>query len=252
MRKVSRDKRLSTAHLIGHRGVAGLAPENTLAGFHRAGALGLGMVEFDVMLTRDNQPVVIHDETLERTTNGQGRVAEIYWAALEGLDAGSWFAPEFAGEGVPSLMQVAIVLSRLTVNANIEIKPSEGRDADTGLGVAAAVQRCWPHVLEAPLFSSFSFEALTAAQAVTPNGRFALLYGRLPAEWRGQAEEIGAEAIHLNADGLDEAEVAAVKAAGLDLRVYTVNDREEAQRMIALGVDQVFTDHPERLLGDIQ
>src|SRR5262245_35511267 len=107
--------------IVGHRGGGTLAPENTLAGIRTAAQMGCGGVEFDVMLSADGVPVLIHDETLERTTNGHGSVATTAYASLASLDAGAWFDPRFRGERVPTLDQAGKLCVELGLWANIEV-----------------------------------------------------------------------------------------------------------------------------------
>src|SRR5438105_7019037 len=117
--------------VIGHRGACGLAPENTIASFREAAELGVRRVEFDVHLSADGIPVVIHDDTVNRTTSGRGAVASLNLAELQALDAGTWFAPRFQGERVPTLGATVTLLGKLRLGAVVEITPSPGTDAAT-------------------------------------------------------------------------------------------------------------------------
>ena len=119
------------ARVMGHRGAAGRAPENTLAGLRTAAALGMTWAEFDVMLTGDGVPVLFHDDNLKRTTGRDALMAETSFADLAGLDAGGWFAPEFAGEPLPSLEAALALALQLGLTPNVEIKPTPGTDAAT-------------------------------------------------------------------------------------------------------------------------
>src|SRR5579859_6338194 len=105
--------------IIGHRGAAGLAPENTLAAIRAAAAAGARWVELDVQLTRDGVPVLLHDSTLERTTDGEGKVGDADLDALRRVDAGSWFAPRFLGQRVPTLAEAVAELGQLGLGANL-------------------------------------------------------------------------------------------------------------------------------------
>ena len=113
--------------VIGHRGAAGMAPENTLAALRRAHALGCRWVEFDVRLTRDGELILLHDDRLERTTNGCGIARALSLSAIRRFDAGSWFDPAFTEERVPTLAQAIAVLSELGLGANVELKPDQRR-----------------------------------------------------------------------------------------------------------------------------
>lgn len=230
--------------IIGHRGLAGLAPENTLAGFRAAAAHGLAMVEFDVRLSCDGVPLVFHDDTLERTTNGSGPVAEHDWAQLRRLDSGSWFAPAFAGEGIPSLEQVLRLCLDLGLAVNMEIKPDKGREAQTAEAALALALGLWPEDAPPPLISSFETTCLVTAREKAPHWPRALLAEELPADWREQARHLEAGALHLGHGNLDRRQVADIVEEGLAVRVYTVNDLIQAVRMWSWGVAGIFSDYP--------
>lgn len=226
--------------IIGHRGAAGLAPENTLASFQAAAALGCRMVEFDVRLSADQVPVVFHDDTLERRTNGRGPVAAHTLEQLRRLDAGG-------GEPIPTLAEVLLLCRSLDLAANIEIKPDRGAERATTLAALAEALRVWPAELPPPLVSSFSAEALAAARAAAPGWPRGLLLGRLPPDWRARAEALACATVHCSERDLTGEAVRAVTAAGYPLLAYTVNDRARAESLWRMGVVSVFTDRPDRL-----
>lgn len=227
--------------IIAHRCGGALAPENTLAGLRLAARLGCRGVEFDAMLSADGVPVLIHDETLERTTSGRGRVADMNSTRLAGLDAGSWQHRAFAAEPLPTLDQALRLCAALGLWANVEIKPSAGREAETGRVVARhAAAAMGPLVL-----SSFSFEALLAAAAETPGTQRAMLFEAVPADWRAQVADTGATAVHCSARALTAETLGDVLDARLPLACYTLNRREEADVLLAKGVRAVFTDRPD-------
>jgi glycerophosphoryl diester phosphodiesterase len=227
--------------IIAHRCGGALAPENTLAGLRRAARLGCRGVEFDVMLSRDGVPLLIHDETLERTTNGCGAVADHDYAQLGLLDAGQRHHPVFAGERLPMLAQALALCAELGLWANIEIKPSTGREAETGAVVATELAARWHGE---GVVSSFSPLALAAARAVAPQLGYALLVEAVPADWRTQLETLGCTALHCSATA-DAAALAEVAAAGVPLACYTVDEPKLADRLYACGVVAVFTDRPD-------
>lgn len=234
--------------VIAHRGGGVLAPENTLAGLRLAHARGFGAVEFDVMLTGDAVPVLMHDDTLERTTSGRGQVGSARAADLARLDAGSWRDARFAGEPVPEYGAAAALCVELGMWANVEIKPwAPGGMAvaeRTGALVASASAAAFSPARV--LLSSFSPEALRAARAACGLD-IACLFDALPADWREQAGAVDAVAVHCNAARLSKAEAAAIKAQGLGLMCWTVNDPGEAQRLFDMGVDAVCTDRLDLL-----
>ncbi|MCX7156109.1 MAG: glycerophosphodiester phosphodiesterase [Rhodocyclales bacterium] len=227
--------------IIAHRCGGALAPENTLAGLHLAARLGCRGVEFDVMLAADGVPVLIHDEMLERTTSGRGRVAEMSSAQLGLLDAGSRHHPAFAVEPVPTLAEALRRCAALGLWANVEIKPSAGQDAETGRAVARLAAAASGKLL----LSSFSPIALRAAADEAAQLPRAMLVGAIEADWRERIAETQACALHCAARALTTADMEAVRAAGLPLACYTVNRRDDAERLFAMGVCAVFTDRPD-------
>lgn len=224
--------------LIAHRCGGNRAPENTLAGLHEAARAGCRAVEFDVMLSADGTPVLIHDETLERTTNGVGRVCETPDAVLFSLDAG-------AGERIPTLAEAAALCQRYGLLANIEIKPATGHEAATGASVARFVQERWQGL--PPLLSSFSAEALQAAWCVAPELQYGLLFEAVPADWQRQCGAIGAVTLHCAAGRVTDALLAEAAAAGVPVLCYTVNEAGAAQALFARGVSSVFSDRIDLL-----
>lgn len=231
---------------IAHRGGGGLAPENTLAGFRLAARLGFRAAEFDVMLTRDGVPVLMHDETLARTTGAAGAVADLDWADLARLDAGARFHKSWAGEAIPRLDAVLALCADLGLGLNVEIKPATGHEARTGEVVAALVAARWPAGLPL-LVSSFCETALAAAQEAVPGQARALLFETVPADWAERLARLGCLALHARAADLDGPTVAAVTAAGVPVAAYTVNSAAEADRCFALGVSALFTDRLDGL-----
>ena len=231
--------------VIGHRGAAGLAPENTLASIARAADEGAGWVEFDVMLSADSVPMIIHDDDVKRTTDGRGEVAAQSAAALKALDAGSWFDPAYAGERIPALGDVIDLLSNLGLGANVEIKPYPGHDVATAEAVCDALKSGWPKVLPAPVISSFSSVSMAVARDLAPEISRAMLFYGLPNDWREVVDDLDCDAVHLYNRSTTQAAVKAITEAGLPLRVYTINDPKRAQELRAWGVQSVFTDRPD-------
>jgi glycerophosphoryl diester phosphodiesterase len=238
--------------VIGHRGAAESAPENTLAGFRRAAALGVEWVEFDVRLSRDGEAILLHDDRLERTTTGRGDAAAMDFAEIRRLDAGAWFGPAFQGERVPGLTETIALLGELRLGAVIELKPAPGAEAATGGRVAALVAEHWPDTLPAPLLSSFKPEALAAARAAAPDLERALLVAAVPPSWRQQVAALGCVALHADERRLVPEAVAELTGAGLAVFAYTVNAPERAAALVAAGVDAVFSDCPDRIAAGLR
>ena len=233
--------------VIGHRGAAGCAPENTLAGLRKAKELKCRWVELDVRLTADSQLILLHDERLERATSGRGKAALTPLATVRGYDAGHRFGDAFRGERVPTLAEAIGVLGELGIGANIEVKAARSRAAETGAATAALLSRMWPRHLPAPLISSFLPEALSAARACAPSIARGLLFRAVPGKWRDRAEKLGCATIHADHRRLFPGLVAEIREAGYPLLAYTVNDGARARELFTWGVTSVFSDVPHIL-----
>ncbi len=225
-----------------HRGAGKLAPENTLAALRVGASFGHTMFEFDVKLSGDGTPVLLHDETLERTTNGRGLAGALAFTEIAQLDAGSWHGAAYAGEPVPTLAAVAAYLRANGLFANVEIKPSPGRETETGAAVGMAAASFWRDAGVPPLLSSFSEDALAAAARAVPWLPRALLLERLPDDWLERIRRLGCVALDSNHAALTEALVARVHAERLRVLTYTVNDPARVALLHSWGVDCVITD----------
>ncbi|HXC38166.1 MAG TPA: glycerophosphodiester phosphodiesterase [Burkholderiales bacterium] len=228
--------------LIAHRGGGSLAPENTLSAIRVGHQQGFKAVEFDVVLAADGVPVLLHDETVDRTTNGSGPVNALDSRALAGLDAGSWFGPAFEGEPVPRFEDAARLCVALGLWANVEIKPTRGNERQTGIRAATIAREAWRGISPPPLLSSFQPESLAAAREVAPELPRGLLFDAVPPDWLEQLRALDCMALHCNARKLDEKLAQAIKDAGYGLAVWTVNDTDQARRSFAMGVNAIFTD----------
>ena len=231
---------------IAHRGAGKLAPENTLAAFRLGAVHGFRAFECDVKLSADGVPFLLHDDTLERTTTGQGMAGQQPWHTLSQLDAGSWHSRAFAGEPLPTLQAVARYVLRNHAMLNIEIKPTPGDEATTGRTVACQAAQLWAGQAVPPLLSSFSAEALASAQAAAPALPRALLLDTLWPGWHATATALGCVAIVTNHRLMEAGLLAQARVAGWRALVYTVNDDADAQRLLALGIDGLITDAVDR------
>ncbi|NKI74771.1 glycerophosphodiester phosphodiesterase [Dickeya sp. CFBP 2040] len=228
--------------IVAHRGGGSLAPENTLAAIDVGAQHGHKMIEFDAKLSQDGHIFLLHDDTLERTSNGWGLAGELPWDKLVGLDAGSWYSSQFQGERLPLLSEVAKRCEQYGMAANIEIKPTTGCEEQTGRVVALAARELWRNHPVAPLLSSFSVDALAAAQQAVPELPRGLLLDEWDDDWRALTTRLGCVSIHLNHRLLDEARVRQLKDAGLRILVYTVNQPDRARTLLLWGVDCICTD----------
>ncbi|MFN0038258.1 MAG: glycerophosphodiester phosphodiesterase [Burkholderiales bacterium] len=231
--------------IIAHRGGGILAPENTLAGLRVARSLGHVAVEFDAKLTADRKVILMHDDTLERTTSGKGKVDEARHAVVTRLDAGSWFGNEFAGETVPDFKTTAKLCREAGLWPNIEIKPCPGRERETGEIVGRQGRELWQGASLPPLLSSFSPLSLEAAAVEAPELPRALLVEDVPSNWQAQLERLQCVALHVHHAHLSREQVAGVHAAGFGVLAYTVNDSELALDLLDWGVDALVTDQIE-------
>jgi glycerophosphoryl diester phosphodiesterase len=232
--------------VFAHRCGGALAPENTLAGLQLAAQLGCRAVEFDVMLSAGGSPWLIHDETVERTTDGRGRVCEMRDADLTRLDAGARHHGGLGPTPLPTLKAAAAMCRELGLMANVEIKPAAGFEQVTGEVVAQQVLELWRDV-PLPLVSSFSETALVAARRVAPALPIGALWERPPADWRQCVEALGAFSLHCAAHALSDAVLAEARAAGVPVLCYTVNDPLEAEALFRRGVTAVFSDRIDLL-----
>lgn len=233
---------------IAHRGAGKLAPENTLAAFREGARYGYSAFECDVKLSADDVPFLLHDATLDRTTPQRGLAKQHPWHHLSQVDAGGWHSRAYAGEPLPSLQAVATFLRRNGFGLDLEIKPTPGDEAHTGRLVAQAVAQLWAGATPAqtPVLSSFSPEALQAAQATAPHLPRALLVDTLRDGWWPTAQALDCAAVITNYALMDPALISQLHAAGMRALVYTVNDEAEVQRLLRLGIDGIITDAVDR------
>jgi len=243
--------------IIGHRGAAGLAPENTAAAFQVAADLGVSF-ELDVTLSQDGELVVIHDDTLDRTTTGTGAVDATIWADIAGLDAGSWLDDKWAGEPVPKLPDVLSAFGHKVV-IDVEIKtPPKGASVqpvaravvkalqDAGLTQRAFVTSFNPYVLEAVRAADPSIlrgQLVATFDEADLSGIEKLVLRNMWLNRKAQADILAAEAAFLRERG--PRYVKAMKRKGYRVLSWTVNDPAEMREMAELGVDGIITDRPD-------
>jgi glycerophosphoryl diester phosphodiesterase len=229
--------------LFAHRGGGTLAPENTLAAMKCGYAHGYGAVEFDVKLSADNIAFLLHDDTLDRTTNGQGAAAQTSMADLEKLDAGAWHSNAHTGARVPRFSAIAHYLHGLGLMANVEIKPCPGREAETGKLVAELCAELWRDRLVKPLMTSFSVDALQAARKAAPDAPIGLLVD-VPGESHLQAlQALKCVSLHCHHAELTASHVRFFHDYGFHVLTYTVNEAARVSQLLAMGVDGIFTDN---------
>ena len=227
---------------VAHRGAGKLAPENTLAAMREGYTHGYRMVEFDVKLSADGVPFLLHDDTLDRTTDGTGPADALPWAELAKLDAGSWHSAAYAGEPLPTLAAIARWSLANGVACNIEIKPMPGSERETGAVVAHAAAALWRAARVPPLLSSFAEDARAAARAAVPGLPRALLVDEVPPDWQARLARLECAALNADWRGLDAERVAAGRRSGYRVLTYTANDPQRVAQLAAWGVDAIITD----------
>jgi glycerophosphoryl diester phosphodiesterase len=229
---------------IAHRGASGTRPENTLAAFRRAIEIGADFIELDVRATADGVAVVMHDATVDRTTNGSGRVAELTLRQIQALDAGSWFSLEFAGQRVPTLVE-AVSLAAGKIALSMELKETGVEEqAVAALRQAADGQS---------FISSFHDECLARVRTLDPAMRIELIVGIDPlsedeiARLIRRAQGLGASLLAPSYRGITPGLVAAAARAAIGIIAWTVDNREDMRRMMELGITGITTNYPEVL-----
>ncbi len=233
--------------LIAHRGASAHAPENTLPALAKAREMGCDWVEIDAQVTRDGACVLMHDEKLNRTTNGSGPTANQTAAALAALDAGSHFSPAYAGTQIPSLANAMATCLECDLGLVLEIKVTWGLDLQDAEAVAAVVNETWPRDNDRLLVTSFSAFGLMAFSDACPWARTGLAVLAPPADPRRVMDLVGNSAFHLNAPYVTADNLRRTVDAGADVAVATVNDADAARAFLAMGAHGVMTDQPALL-----
>lgn len=231
--------------LFSHRGGGIHAPENTYAAVKAGHALGYLAFEFDVKLSGDSVAMLMHDSTLDRTTDGRGVVADKTMAELALLDAGGWHSEAFRAEPPPRFSTVAAYLHANGLMANVEIKPSENRERETGKLVAEMCDEIWRDRIVKPLISSFSVDALRAARAASPALPMGLLADIAGEHHLPLLQELNCVSFHCNHLHITAELVRLFHRHDYRVLTYTVNRVERIHALLAMGVDGVFTDQLE-------
>ena len=229
--------------LIAHRGASGHAPENTVAAFKKAVTLGATFIETDLQLTRDARLVAIHDETVNRTTNGKGAVHDMTLAELRRLDAGSWFGSEFAGERIPALEEVLDFAKKFDVIFYLEIKPGGSFGGEHALigGLRASGE------IARTIVISFDSAILANVRKIEPTVMTGLLYDGQIEKPLDKALEVGARQLAIRDDLVSPGLLTSARAKDLQVVCWTVNHSAHMRLLIDAGVDGIMSDYPERL-----
>lgn len=234
-------------HVVAHRGYPTVAPENTLPAFTAALEAGATIVEFDVRCTRDGVPVVIHDRTVNRTTDGTGQVWDLTAGQIAGLDAGARFGPEFAGTRVPTLAETLDLLAPAKAELLVEIKPPATRDEVKSV-IAALAER---DLLERSVVQSFDADVVRKVRDIAPDVRRGLLLFRFDAETVELSRELGVAYCNPSVDDVlnGPETMAALAAAGIGVMPWTPNDVAQWRPLVDAGVAGLITDLVGELAG---
>ena len=231
--------------VIGHRGAAAYAPENTLEGILTAVEMGVKWVELDVKLSKDSVPVLFHDDDLDRTTNGHGPVAAMSFDDLRDLEAGSWFSDSFAGIRIPTLEEAIDVILEHDLGVNLEIKPCPGREKETAEAMLDVLARIWDEPGRL-LISSFSHVSLeTSMEMAEEWARGLLLESEVPENWQQLAEYLNVTTVNIDGRTASRELVEDIIDLEKPVLAYTINDPQLARTLRQWGVDAVFTDDPD-------
>ncbi|SDO88254.1 glycerophosphoryl diester phosphodiesterase [Halomonas shengliensis] len=243
---------IALPRLLAHRGLSAHAPENTLAAVRAAHDAGCDWVELDVQLLGDGTPVIWHDATVLRCSDGRGRLAELDLPAARRLDVGAWFGDAFRGERIATLAEMLALIAELGMGLNLELKVNRGRSA------AALVESALPKALDALpperlIVSSFDDDALACAREIAPPSRLALgvLFEGMTRDWRARCEAVSAFGVHADWRRLSRRGAAAVKAEGYALLCYTPNDPAAFANRWGWGVDAAISDDPTCYTGHL-
>jgi glycerophosphoryl diester phosphodiesterase len=231
--------------IIGHRGVAGLRPENTLSSFRYAAELGLNWIEFDIRLTKSKHWVVIHDKTLDRTTNGHGLVSESNLEDLKKLQAGLWFNSSYVDERIPSLEETLELILDLNLQANIEVKGSRNNPQQQAEDLAKLLIKYCPNILPKPLISSFNLELLKILRKILPNFPTGYLIEKFEENTLSIVKEYAFTTINCDVDTMQDKYLTKAMKINTPVLLYTVNDKKVGEYWLSKGVSALFSDRPD-------
>lgn len=242
-------KKFVCPQIIAHRGASYYAPESTQAAIELAAAQGAKWIEVDLQLTQDDNIVIMHNSTVNKRTNGKGKIIKLNKDDITQLDAGSWHSEKYAGQKVLSLEELIKLVERLNINVNLEIKTLAGRNIKTAMVVANLLKQYWPEKKPLPLVSSYSTNAIETMLQLFPEVPRAVIVGEWNSYWAQVV--ILLKCVSINADRrvINEASLADMRKTGKKILIHTVNGLKSAVDFIKMGVDGIFTDRPDVIIG---
>lgn len=237
--------RIVNSRLIAHRGAPLLAPENTLPSFQAAVDKGATWIEVDVKLTRDRHPVIIHDDAVNRTTNGKGYVANLTLQEIRALDAGIAYGHIFKGVKIPTLAEtIGFVLDK-GIGLQLELKPTSGQETETAGIVLQQLKSLWPANNNSLFISSFSERSLQIAGKILPDVARCLAVCVPPEDPAELLERTGCQILHFLADFATDNNLKRLADSGIEFAIATVNDPVAARRYIDMGAQTILSDIPD-------
>lgn len=234
--------------VIACRGARSPVPENTLASLRAVREQGSIWVAVDVKITHDGVPILMRDETLDRTTNGKGLVADTHWETVRTLDAGSWFDKKFANETVPHLADVVHTVLECGLMLNIELNPCRGRAMATTMVTLIEMAKIWPDKDVFPLISSFDVECLTIAAQLQPHWPRGLLLNDWRDNWGDVADMTKSSVVSIKDEHMTRERYDLMAKERLPLLCHSIKNSERARELLSWGVNAVFYDNPREVL----
>ena len=243
------NKPVITSRLILHRGASAYAPENTLEALHLAAQMGATWVETDVRDTADGELVMIHDDTVNRTTEGAGRVAQLSLNFIQDLDAGGWFSARYRGSCIPTLREYLTAAQDLDLGLVLELKDVAGWEERLTNLVVVEVLRTWKSNPRKLVISAFSERCLHLAKLKLENYPRCLAVTAVPESPVKRLEESSAHMMHLQHSFAREAELERLSTTGMEFGFATVNNPDRARYLLNKGASSILTDKPDLLDG---
>ena len=241
------NKPVINSKLILHRGASAYAPENTLEALHLAAQMGATWVETDVRDTEDCELVMIHDETVNRTTDGAGRVAQLSLDSIQELDAGGWFSGRYRGSRIPTLREYLTMAQELDLGLVLELKDVAGWEERLTNLVVVEVLKSWKSDPQKLVISAFSERCLQMAKRKLENYPRCLAVTAVPESPVKRLAEASAHMMHLQHSFAREAELERLGATGLEFGFATVNNPQRARYLLKKGASSILTDKPDLL-----
>ncbi len=251
---------LKIPQIIGHRGCAGYAPENTIEAIHTAADMGVKWVEIDVKITKDDIPIIFHDDTLERTTNDHGKIADKTLSEIKELDCGSWYGESFIGVQIPTLEEVIDVLLERDLGLNLELKPCEGRDKDTAEIALDLLSSIWDDH-DNLYISSYSMVSLERAADMASDWSRGIVMGynskkdwieslkakKLPEDFPKISQYLELSAVSIDQEFCSNLITKEILNQNMHIIPYNVNDARRAIELQHLGIKNFISDYPDEI-----